>query len=449
MCGIVLIGGSRPESAKKVMAAMSYRGLDEQSGLVVEHGWTLGHVRLAIQDLTPASSQPVKFAEGYLAFVGELFNYTGGSELGALVDAYEARGAMGLHRFDGFWALAAVYSDGYAEVITDYLSIKPMYYWAEHMMVCSELEPMFAAFPRPELDEVYLSNCIKFGYDYSGRTPYKGIRQIQPGHRLAFSFATPTPEELPYWNWNLLTSARDAITPGNLRGLFETACFNRLISDRPVALLLSGGLDSSSVYYTLKGSANLTCFSIENGESEYLPEGTEVLHPRLADPTEALQAMQAPLDLGSLLPQFELAQAVASKGFQVCLSGDGADELFGGYSRAESYDSQASDIFCELPYYHLPRLDRLMMRHTIELRSPFLAPSVVGFALRTPRSLRINKWILKDAMKGVVPDEIRNRPKVALKSQAVRQGGLDYRKELVTRFRILDFSARRLQGEAK
>ena len=117
------------------------------------------------------------------------------------------------------------------------------------------------------------------------------------------------------------------------------------------------------------------------------------------------------------------------------MTGDGADELFGGYQRAKDYDSQASDVFCELPYYHLPRLDRVHMRSTTEIRSPFLAPSVVAFALRLPRSERVGKKILKEAFRGLVSDAIIDRPKHPLKGPEYLDSPLLHRVKLEEAFR--------------
>ena len=435
MCGLILVKGDRREAVFKALDAMSYRGLDGKQGITQMAGWTLGHVRLAIQDLSDASAQPIELEDGgAFAFVGELFGHGKASDLVVARDTYDLRGFAGFHAFDGFWAMAAVHPDGYAEVATDYLGQKPLYYWADRGIVCSELEPMFAIAPRPQLDEVYLSNCIKFGYDYSGRTPYVGIQQLAPGHRLCFDPQVSTPEALPYWSWAQVQAP--VVSVGGLRDELLRACANRMTSDRPVGLLLSGGLDSSLVYAMLKSMGhNPQCFSIENGETEFLPAGVTALPEGEVGVDEVLQAMQAPLDLGSMLPQYVLGQRLKEQGLRVCLSGDGADELFGGYSRSQDYDSQHSDVFCELPYYHLPRLDRLMMRHTVELRTPFLAPSVVALALRLPQDLRTGKEILKRIASDFLPAKIIDRPKVALKSAIVRQGGLHYRKLLVHQFR--------------
>ena len=116
-----------------------------------------------------------------------------------------------------------------------------------------------------------------------------------------------------------------------------------------------------------------------------------------------------------------MAQALRELGFYNVLTGDGADELFGGYTRAKEYDSQYSDVFCELPFYHLPKLDRTMMRSTVELRAPFLAPSVIKHGLNTPYEERNGeKKRLKSEFKDIVPKLILDRDKHPLKTDEIR-----------------------------
>lgn len=427
MCGLILAPRKYWDvDIERALNVMAYRGDGEPGHLRVERykDWALGHVRLAIQDRSPRGNQPSRRTDSVIAFVGEFF----GIELDELdfLD-YALADETRFHRFDGFWAAAKINSSYGPEVYTDHLGIKPLYYWPKFNIVCSEIEPMFALEPRPPLDPVYLSNCIKFGYDYSGRTPYEGIEQLPPGTCLNLNTGT----KRTYWKWHLVPQPEYC-----LRELVTKAVANRLIGQLPVALLLSGGLDSSIIYYVLQEMGRpIQTFSIENGESEFLPPGTRMLQPSDVSEYEAMKIMQAPLDLGSMVPQVSLARAVKEAGFHVCMTGDGADEVFGGYSRAQVYDSQYSDVFCELPYYHLPRLDRVMMRSTIELRSPFLAPQVIAFGLRLPHGYRTSKQALKYAFKSLVPTPILERKKHPLKTQAVIQGGQIYRQNLVEEFK--------------
>jgi asparagine synthetase B (glutamine-hydrolysing) len=428
VCGVLLAPSTYlPEQFDLALEVMGYRGDGEPGHCNIKRfaGWTIGHVRLAIQDRTPEADQPFDGRYGVYAFVGEFFNHTAGEQLhllSALVDENI------FHQTDGFWAAVAATTLG-ARVYTDHLGIKPMYFWPKHKIFCSEIEPMFMFEQRPPFDLTYLANCIKWGYDYSGRTPYEGIVQIAPGTRVTVTTNGMITEER-YWKWHLVWRQ------GYLREVVTDAIKNRLIGERPVALLLSGGLDSSIIYYTLQSlGQKVEAFSVENGETEYLPPDVSILDMAPVSLREGAKIMQAPLDLGSLIPQVQLSRAVSAAGYNVCMTGDGADEVFGGYRRAKEYDSQHSDIFCELPYYHLPRLDRVMMRKTIELRSPYLSPQVVACGLALPREMRTEKQALKRAFKGLVPDRIIKRPKHPLKTEAVRTGGMEYRQRLVDAFK--------------
>jgi asparagine synthase (glutamine-hydrolysing) len=381
VCGVLLAPNAfSDEQIIDALGRMAYRGDGElgHSRIGRHGGWAIGHLRLAIQDIAEGN-QPFFGTNSMTAFVGEIFNHGGNGEQKMIRTAL--RDERLFHSLDGFWSIVHVTGQK-ARAYTDHLGIKPLYFWEEHNIVCSEIEPMFALAPKPMLDPVYLSNCIKFGYDYSGRTPYQGIVQVAPGTRLEIDFFGSVRFHT-YWNWHLVPQ------PPSLREAVELAILRRLIGERPVAMLLSGGLDSSIIYYTLRWmDRQVEAFSVENGESEYLPDDVTILDLPDVSTRDALKVMKAPLDLGSLVPQVSLARAVRDRGYHVCLTGDGADEVFGGYRRAKEYDSQHSDVFSELPFYHLPRLDRVMMASTIELRSPFLSPSVVAFGLALPHHFR-------------------------------------------------------------
>lgn len=432
MCGIV--AGFSDVSG--ILSAMSYRGDGRPSRTLKRGGASLGHVRLAIRDLGPESDQPVDVpdARTSFGFVGELFDLGGMSELDFLAQGVKEPKTLSdfLKTIDGFFAVVTVSDTGTIRAFTDHLGIKPLYYWPSRGLVCSEILPMFAAFPEPKLNDKHLAALVRFGFDYSGETPWEGIYQMPPGSELLMTRERHRVRKY----WDIASEATRYPNPVlSFKSLFNRAVLTRCDSDLPVSMLLSGGLDSSLIYYTLKElGRHVSAYSYPNGESEFLPPGVEMVEASPPSLCEAVTVMQTPMDLGSLVPQVQLAQALEGK-TRVVITGDGADELFGGYTRSRNYDSQYADTFLELPYYHLPRLDRVLMRSTIELRSPFLAPGIVRLALGLPREMRIDKAFLKLCAKGTVPDEIIDRPKHPLKTQAVITGKENYREQLITIFR--------------
>lgn len=451
MCGLILAPAHFASRVPEALEAMGYRGADGFSGTEARGGWALGHVRLAIQTDENFGAQPFDHTDEAFAFVGEVF----ARDLVPLADGFEEEAVLtqalrspylrDFMRLDGFWSIAEIRDNQSARVLTDHLGVKPVYYWAQHNIFCSEIAPMFQLTQAPEFDEVYLANCIKFGYDYSGRTPWKGITQVAPGTAMVYNRGLDTFEATTYWDWRRVPLFRpEWPTRGfaeRLHRLLTQVTLTRAsaVRHRTMGLLLSGGLDSSIVYSILRENGlleDVKVFSVENGETEFLPPGVEFLPMYDAElwVEQAVETMQAPLDLGSLFPQMRLASTLGQRGIRVCMTGDGADELFGGYSRSADYDSQASDVFCELPYYHLPRLDRVHMRATTEIRSPFLSPSIVAFALHLPRAERTGKKILKEAFRGRVPDNIIDRPKHPLKGLAYLQNPLAHRAKLKDAF---------------
>jgi asparagine synthase (glutamine-hydrolysing) len=136
-----------------------------------------------------------------------------------------------------------------------------------------------------------------------------------------------------------------------------------------------------------------------------------------------------------MIPQLALSIAIKEQGINVALSGDGADEIFGGYKRSMEYDSQYSDIFEELVFYHLPRLDKLMMAHTVELRSPFMSKPIIEFGLGLPYKYRINKHFLKEAFVDMIPTYIIGRKKLPLRTPFMGQDKKRWQKICIDTFR--------------
>lgn len=430
MCGLMTIldwkvGGWSSEKAAthavvRGITSMSYRGHAERSR-VEAHGRTiLGHVRLPIIGSGVENDQPLHYGGDVITFVGEIFNYKdfdfeANSDTEVFATEILNSGVRSLYRFDGFWAATFCRPGVATFVVTDYLSQKPLYFHEQSLLVSSEITPMLDALKTtPPLDQVYFSNVLKWGYDPTGRTPYQGIIQLPAGSVLKLSLGRLTLEK--YWNWDQVP------LEDSLQSLLCEATLGRLVGDKEVGLLLSGGLDSTIVFKILTELLGRTpwVFHTQNREDGFLHSALNGYPATILESTgvtmdRALVAHQVPVDLGSVAPQLALAGAVRDQGLNVVMTGDGADELFGGYRRALEYDSQASDVFVELPYYHHPRLDRLMMRKTVELRSPFMAPKVIKYALSLPRARRTAKEELKKVFGGIVPFDIIAREKLPLR----------------------------------
>jgi len=409
MCGFVAYPvGKNPET---VIRSIGYRGLENYIGYRDWQGFTFAHTSLPFVNLDPLFAiQPNTYSVPGL-FVGEVFNYDTdyASDVEYVHNAFHNHGTDCFHDFDGFWTYVTMI-DNHLFGMTDFLGIKPLYYRTDVEAMASEIE-VLKLFGKVTLDETFMSNTMKWGYSPDPRTPYNEIKQVPPGHYVHKG------QVHSYWNW-------DKVEYGDLYQDMKRSVSARLGGQREVSILLSGGLDSSIIYGLLKElGRDVTTIHVDNHEKDF----AHLVSSSLVDVTldevsdlDAVRIHQSPVDLGSVKPQIAMARKLRELGFHAVLTGDGADELFGGYRRAKEYDSQYSDIFCELPYYHLPKLDRTMMRSTIELRAPFLAPYIVKHALKTPYILRDGeKKVLKETFKDIVPKEIIDRDKHPLKTKEI------------------------------
>jgi asparagine synthase (glutamine-hydrolysing) len=424
MCGFAAI--LSPYRVDPFLSAVSHRGV--RNG-VVETSWgSLGHARLPIVGLGTEYDQPAQVGPYAIAFVGEILNFkdfrpNDRCDLPLVTDAWQD-GPHRFKEFDGFWSIAALDNRNRSlSVLCDYLGQKPAYYRSDEYAVGAASEPAAVALMGPVTpDEIYFSSVIKWGYCPDvRRTPYAEVSRVLPGE-LVQLFA----------DGRVARKIVDPLVPKTidderfLKVEIEEAVRRRVLSsDVPVAALVSGGLDSAITYTLAKRYGDVHAYHVENGEWE---DATKVLGQEsatclnLSDVTldHALAYMQEPLDLGSLDPQISLSDMIDSAGSEnVCLTGDGADELFGGYGRAMRYDSQASDVHHELVAWHLPRLDRVMMRNRIEVRSPFLSREVARIALSLPYERRRNKQVLRDLFRDDLPAGVADVPKRPLRTEAI------------------------------
>lgn len=428
MCGIII---TKDETK---LDLIKHRGIE--SNFIKFKEFYYCHHRLPIQtNIGDKWKQPLFLNnnKGLLLFNGEIFNYDKNkysSDSEYLFDLFSNSYHVPIDeisKWDGFWSI--VWSNGNdIYCFTDPLGKKQLYYNTEGE-ICSEIFPL--VLNSLDYDLLFKSQVFKWGYNNNDRTVYNHIKRILPNKFYHFKNYKLNNVSNDYFNWNEAPDLR----------LFKEFMFksveDRLISKSyGIGCLVSGGLDSSIIasILTTKG-ANVNYYSIENNESKYI----EILKNYLGidikyldylvndDLFETFKFNDSPIDLGSVVPQHKLFSVIPEK---IVLSGDGADELFGGYKRINDYDSQRSDIFDELTFYHLPRLDRASMRYTIELRNPFLSHDIIRMALKIPYPERINKVFLKSVFNTNLPDEILYREKVPLKNSELRQNPMEYRKKI-------------------
>lgn len=446
MCGLNF--STEPSRLWDMNKKIEHRGF--RSLISIHDGLGFGHVRLPIQNPSFEFDQPYEYDGKIFLFVGEILNYkdldpTAESDIVVLAKKWCKEGINAFKSFEGFWSVV-IYDKKTQQlhVITDPLAYKPLYFRKKpYFEISSEIKALLHP-SEIEYDPLYFSSTAKWGYHFSSNNTFDvNIKKVEPGIYTVFSapMYNDYDDTLAYSNWYMPLKPQRT----DLFEALEKSVKYHTVSDLPIGLLLSGGLDSSIIYHFVrKLTNNITIFHIDNNEEEYLnyleiPSNTPVvkvsIDEKSYDINKILYYNESPFDLGSMVPQYLLAEEIKKHGINVILSGDGADELFGGYRRMKEYDAQYSDVFQELIYYHIPRLDKLMMSQTIELRCPFLSTDVIQHALSLPYSDRVNKSYLRSIFKNYLPKEICYEEKRPLKYKNPGYAYLEWRYELIKIFK--------------
>lgn len=390
MCGIAgfadgrrASGPERQDAAFGLVHAMCevirHRGPDAE-GIHVEAGVGLGMRRLSIIDLS-TGQQPIhnESRDVWIVFNGEIYNYrelrrdlegrghrfSTASDTESIVHAYEEWGAAGaFRRLRGMFGLA-IWDARTRELwlARDRAGIKPLYYaeGAGRLYFGSELKSLLAGGLPRELDPAALDHYLSFLYTPRDRSILRGARKLPPGHYLRWTDGAATVS--PYWE----ISARESFTGSEdeaaeqLREVIADAVRSHLVSDVPLGAFLSGGVDSSLVVALMAEAVpRVTTFSIGFDEPDYdeLPYAREVARHLATDHHEFVVRPDAVSILDRLIGHFDepfadssaiptwYVSEMARQHVTVALSGDGGDELFGGYDRY-------------LPHPRVERFDRL------------------------------------------------------------------------------------------
>jgi asparagine synthase (glutamine-hydrolysing) len=362
----------------------------------------LGFNRLSILDLSERGHQPMLNANGsiILAFNGEVYNaltytkeleasgfrFRSHTDTEVVLYLYEKYGIDGmLGRLNGMFALViADLRSRELHIARDHLGIKP-FYWTQTcnaLLFASEAKS-FLPHPhfRPELDPVHADEYLAFRYIAGDNYLLKGVRQLPPGHCLRITLDGVSPRRY----WQIPDGAQkenisDSEALDRVHHLLRTSVTSQLLSDVPVGCQLSGGIDSSLVSLFARSNldANMQTFSVVFDDPAYSEEHwmTEAANAAKADSHRFLfterffvetlgkaswhldQPINHPNSLGIWLLARESRKLVS-----VLLSGEGADEIFGGYTRFY-YANMRPRISPWLPLLRrLPTLGARLERH--------------------------------------------------------------------------------------
>ena len=410
MCGIVLTvtrkpKGSLPGNIHAMTASLKHRGPDDE-GYVLgdfrdgrcivasgtdsvspfnndfpdiltlqDQGYTLalGHRRLSIIDPSPAGHQPMTYEHGSLwtVFNGEIYNFLemrkdlekhgycfrSNSDTEVLLCAYHHYNEDMLQKLNGIFGFAIWdVKKGSFIAARDHFGVKPLYYYmdGDMFLLASEIKALLSipGFPRG-LDFQSLDDFLTFRYTPAPDTLFSGVKRLAPGHSLTFDPKTWTLETRRFYAPRPLTEKDRSLD--EWKELYETklvtAVKRQLISDVPLGILLSGGVDSGLVtaIAVSVSSTKLKTFTVgfagdyEANELKEARETADILGTDHAEiiispdeyigfMDEAVWYMDEPVGSTSLIPMYFVSK-LAAQSVKVVLTGQGADEPMAGYQR--------------------------------------------------------------------------------------------------------------------
>ena len=407
MCGFV--GGTDPSwNYPAALASIKHRGPDD-GRLHLDGPVRVGFRRLAIIDLDDAANQPMfaEDAQSWIVFNGEIYGFLAVrrelercgrrfrtmSDTEVILHAFAEWGDDFVEHIDGMFAVAIW--DGRANQLKlwrDRPGIKPLYYYYDgrRFAFASELKALQRALDPNDLevDETALYDFLGYRYVPAPKTMYRNCFKLPPAHSIVYDPASGVlSQPRAYWSIPIPDrpvdlSADDAAD--ELRHLIDNSVRDQMISDVPLGFFLSGGVDSSVVVASASSlAADIATFSIgfDSDEQSETPHAREVArlfgtkhHERILSRAAAGDLLpnlknwfDEPFADESALPTY-LVSKVAREEVTVVLTGDGGDEVFGGYSTYPRFER----------YERIPSWPAGMDRLTYALRKPFGRRSAVA-----------------------------------------------------------------------
>lgn len=373
MCGISgIIHKDTKESAlliKKMTDAIFHRGPDDE-GFFVTEGLALGMRRLSIIDLE-SGKQPISSSDNRytIVFNGEIYNYkelkqelisrgqsfSTESDTEVILKMFEVYGEDSFKRLRGMFVFAIYDSEEkILRVVRDLFGIKPLYYWKEAGLLkafASEIKS-FVSLPgwKPEVNDQAVFNYLSYQYNPLEETFFKNVYKLSPAHFLKLDLSAEKFEIKRYAEVSLHPeeSLDELLTKKKILKTMEDSVAHHMIADVPVGSFLSGGIDSSVIATLMqneRGESKVRTFTVgfdtlsEGAEAKETSGPLGTLHKEITvgrkEYFEALEKavwhFDEPVADPSAIGLYFLARE-ARKEVKVVLSGEGSDELFGGYN---------------------------------------------------------------------------------------------------------------------
>lgn len=551
MCGITGIYHKEGAAVdKRVVDRMTnslrHRGPDDK-GVHIDGSLGLGYTRLSVIDLSPQGHQPMRSDDGryVLVYNGEIYNcreirqtlsakgyyFRGHSDTEVALCAYMEWGKKAFCKFEGMFAMAVWDThDRCLHLARDRFGIKPLYFCntAQSLVFGSEIKALLASGEVPaRVNWAGLNEYLHYDTALGPHTLFQGINKLLPGHLLSLDAHGVKVE--PYASIFRVDTVRDDFQTATrkVQGLLEKAVKDHLVSDVPVGVFLSGGIDSSAItafaarHYDGRLKTYSAGFDFERGVNE-LPQARMVaehfgtdhqeLHISGGSLTEVIERLvrchDAPFGDPANIPLYLLSEQLAvGGGPKVILQGDGGDEIFAGYKRytvgtyerwmrvarliawtrpliprwsrwyercryleelhhtdssarialmmSRSYHAgssaqiftprvrillEATDPFHRyrehyswfehldpvqrmlytdcgiiLPDVYFEKVDKSTMAHSIEARVPMVDTRMAAYVMGLPSTFKImgseKKYVLRQALRGVLPDTVLDRVK--------------------------------------
>ena len=329
----------------------------------------IGHRRLSILDPRARSSQPFRRDAKALTYNGEIYNFralradlpsdvklTTDGDTEVLFEILRRAGVAGLEAARGMWAFCYLNeATGQLIAARDRLGKKPLFYFANEATLCfaSEIGAIMTYLgTKPRMTQGQIDTYLAYGWTLPGTgeaTPIAGIKQVRPGSFVTIDLQTWVAKSETYFDMQS-SSPSDQAQHGDLSERVRTAVLDRLVSDRKVGLLLSGGVDSSLILSVLVSeglSDQVHCFTGDAGKSEdadYAARITKALGVKSEVISlgygggaferflSVCRHQEKPFPMiGNVLGLPQLYEEIAARDVPVVLDGTGADEIFGGY----------------------------------------------------------------------------------------------------------------------